>query len=208
MGILFFGGIIQPNDSDNDNSKDDNEAINFEQNALWWIVLGLIIALVLREIFQFWVYGIRYIHNLQNWFEVITLIIASLLLIPNLEPESHHNEAKRHLAAILIVLSWTNLIKTSGKGHNRLSKYVTMLLKVTKSFFIFLCLYIFFIIAFGLGFYVSLDTSVIPSSKTDSTKASSIKDEKSVSEDSSKNDCNSPKIDQILKNTEDAKNEN
>ena len=119
MMILFFGGIIQPNNSGNGNSKDENESINLEQHGLWWIVLGLIIALVLREIFQFWVYGIRYIYNLQNWFEVITLVIASLLLVPNLEPESHHNEAKRHLAAILIVLSWTNLIKTLGKGHNR-----------------------------------------------------------------------------------------
>ena len=79
---------------------------------------------------------------------------------------------------------------------------------MTKSFFNFLCLYIFFIIAFGLGFYVSLDTSVIPSSTTVSTTATSIKDEKSVPEDLSQNDCNNPKIDQILKNTEDAKNEN
>ena len=36
---------------------------------------------------------------------------------------------------------------------------------MTQSFFNFLCLYIFFIIAFGLGFYVSLNTYVITSNK-------------------------------------------
>ena len=77
---------------------------------------------------------------------------------------------------------------------------------MTKSFFIFLCLYIFFIIAFGLGFYVSLDTSVIPSSTTVSTTATSIKNDKSVLGNVSLKDCNDTKIDQILENTK--KNEN
>ena len=119
---MFFGRILQTQETEN--HKTTSEVANgkewdFEQNGLWWIVFGLTIALVLREIFQFWVYGIRYIYNLQNWFEVATIVIVSLLLVPNLEPESHENEAKRHLAAILIVLSWTNLIKALGKGHNR-----------------------------------------------------------------------------------------
>ena len=120
---LFFGGFIQPDESENNIQKEEDvdkkKSLNFEQNGLWWIVFGLTIALFLREIFQCSVYGIRYIYNLQNWFEVLTIILACLLLVPNLEPEPHRNEAKRHLAAILIVLSWTNLIKTLGKGHNR-----------------------------------------------------------------------------------------
>ena len=123
MMVLFFGGFLQTKESENDKTKtlvtDGKDSPGFEQNGLWWIIFGLTIALGLREIFQFWVYGIRYIYNLHNWFEVVTIIIASLLLVPNLEPQSHQNEAKRHLAAILIVLSWTNLIKTLGKGHNR-----------------------------------------------------------------------------------------
>ena len=58
---------------------------------------------------------------------------------------------------------------------------------MTKSFFNFLCLYIFFIIAFGLGFYVSLNTYVItsndiskkdPGSKEDSKASSVIKPSK------------------------------
>ena len=120
---LFFGGFIQANESENAIKKeedvDEKISLNFEQNGLWWIIFGLTIALFFREIFQCWVYGIRYIYNLQNWFEVLTIVITCLLLVPNLEPNSHQNEAKRHLAAILIVLSWTNLIKTLGKGHNR-----------------------------------------------------------------------------------------
>ena len=46
---------------------------------------------------------------------------------------------------------------------------------MTKSFFSFLCLYIFFIIAFGLGFYVSLNTYVITEETQNSNGNSDVK---------------------------------
>ena len=105
------------------NVLEDNEKKNeffFEQREnLWWILLFFTVGLLLRETFQIWVYRLRYIYSLQNWFVILSIVLASLLLVPNLEPESHQNEAKRHLAGIVIVLSWTNLIMLIGHGHNR-----------------------------------------------------------------------------------------
>ena len=51
--------------------------------------------------------------------------------------------------------------------------------QVTRSFFSFLCLYIFFIIAFGLGFYVSLNTYVITSQSSPS-QSNKINNEQTV----------------------------
>ena len=69
-------------------------------------------------------------------------------------------------------------------------------------------MYIFFIIAFGLGFYVSLDTSVVPSLKSYSNEILAVKGEKSIPVNTMENDCQNEKIEKILKNTEEAKNEN
>ena len=79
---------------------------------------------------------------------------------------------------------------------------------MTKSFFIFLCLYIFFIIAFGIGFYVSLDTSVVPSLKPTATEKTEESSEPEIVNESLQDSCHNTKIDKILKNTEEAKNEN
>ena len=62
----------------------------------------------------------------------------------------------RHFAAIVIVLSWAELIVLVGR-HPKLKEYniyVTMFLKVLKTFLFFITWYSLFIIAFGLGFYI------------------------------------------------------
>ena len=90
-----------------------------QQHHLWCILLALNITLSLRECFQICVYGRRYFCSLENWFEICIVVLVSFLLHQNIEIE-----AKRHLAAIVIVLSWIELIKLVGHsgqlpGHNR-----------------------------------------------------------------------------------------
>jgi len=66
----------------------------------------------------------------------------------------------RHLAAIVIILSWAELLVLVGV-HPKLKHcniYVTMLLKVVKTFFWFLAWYSMFIVAFGFGFFIMLHT--------------------------------------------------
>merc|ERR1719266_2163156 len=88
-------------------------------------------------------------------------------------------DVKRHLAAIALLLSWIELVTFVAK-HPRLTRYnvyVTMFYKVLTSFFFFLPWYIFFIIAFGIGFYIMLHKDLKPSerniTKSTATEASS-----------------------------------
>merc|ERR1712032_1157664 len=67
------------------------------------------------------------------------------------------------------VLSWGELIVLVGrhpklKGYNI---YVTMFLRVLKTFLLFFTWYCLFIVAFGLGFFIMLHKEVDPNSKED-----------------------------------------
>ena len=92
---------------------------SIEQQHLWWILFGMTIVLGIRELFQVFVYGRRYFYSWENLFEILVIILASLLLYDAIDID-----AKRHLAAMAIVLSWIELIKLFGHsgqlpGHNR-----------------------------------------------------------------------------------------
>ena len=79
-------------------------------------------------------------------------------------------------------------------------------LQVTKSFVIFLCLYIFFIIAFGIGFYVSLNTSVIPTPSNTTEKAS--EEVNQPNDNNPHGDCQNRTTQLILEKIEGMKEEN
>jgi hypothetical protein len=99
----------------------------------------------------------RYLLSPENWIEVTSIILISIILFGK-DVQEDHNELKRHLAGITIVLSWAELITLVGK-HPRLTRYnvyVTMFYKVMGTFCFFLLWYAFFIVAFGLGFYIML----------------------------------------------------
>ena len=86
----------------------------------------------------------------------ITIIVLVTVIICNQEETC--GELNRHFGAIVIVLSWAELIVLLGR-HPKLTEYniyVTMFLKVLKTFLFFITWYSLFIIAFGLGFYILL----------------------------------------------------
>ena len=135
LGLVIFGGR--------------------SDNLLWGILLVLTGLLVLREFFQVTVSLKRYVLSPENWIEVTVIILIGVLLFHNQEP---YQDLNRHLSAIAIVLSWAELITLVGK-HPKLTRYnvyVTMFYKVLGTFCFFLCWYAFFIIAFGLAFYIML----------------------------------------------------
>ena len=110
--------------------------------------------LALREFFQVTVSLRRYLLSPENWIEVTTIILIGIILFHNDEDKA----LKRHLSAIAIVLSWAELITLVGK-HPKLTRYnvyVTMFYKVLGTFCFFLLWYAFFIVAFGLAFYILL----------------------------------------------------
>eukprot|EP00095_Tigriopus_kingsejongensis_P003021 maker-scaffold170_size291898-snap-gene-1.41 protein:Tk03021 transcript:maker-scaffold170_size291898-snap-gene-1.41-mRNA-1 annotation:"transient receptor potential cation channel protein painless" len=126
------------------------------QTYLWLALLILTVILTLREFFQATVSLKSYLLSPENWLEMSIIVLIALIL--GLERSEFNTDLKRHLSAIVIVLSWAELITLVGK-HPKLTTYnvyVTMFYKVMGTFFFFLCWYMFFIIAFGLGFYIML----------------------------------------------------
>jgi len=119
------------------------------------ILLGaFIILLLIRECLELSVSAKRYLSSLENWTEMTIVVLVSVLLIN----DCSQFELNRHLAAFSIVLSWAELIVMLGR-HPKLKEYniyVTMFLKVLKTFFFFLAWYSLFIVAFGLGFFILL----------------------------------------------------
>ena len=129
------------------------------QTSAMFICLSILLALVLfREFLQMMVSLKRYIFGWENWMEILTVILAAIILYVPDEKFESPCETKRHLAAFCIILSWSTLITLVGR-HPKLAQYniyVTMFYKILETFVTFLVWYSFFIIAFSLGFYIML----------------------------------------------------
>ncbi len=128
--------------------------------TLWVSLLILIVVLVAREVLRIMVSLKRYVLSPENWIEVSVIFLVSTILLF----DRGSFDLKRHLAAVAIVLSWAQLITLVGKHPklNRYNIYVVMFYKVMKTFLFFLCWYAFFIVAFGLGFYIMLHDPSAP----------------------------------------------
>ena len=127
-----------------------------DSGVLWYILIVLLIILIGRETLQLGVAPRRYFFSIENWVEIALISLTGVLLFHG--GYACHIEEKRHVAAIIIVLSWSELITMIGRHPNLTTYniYVTMFYKVLQSFIMFLAWYCLFIIAFGLGFYILL----------------------------------------------------
>ncbi|XP_023324174.1 transient receptor potential cation channel protein painless [Eurytemora carolleeae] len=123
-------------------------------------LIVLLCILVLRELLQLLVSMKRYLCSLENWIEVAMIVLVVYILCNNTEDDFAVN---RHLAAIALVFSWTELITMIGRHPklHHLNIYVTMFYKVLNSFLLFLMWFSMFIVAFGLGFYIMLHTDTV-----------------------------------------------
>ena len=120
-------------------------------NTLWISLMVLSVLLILREVFQLFVSMKRYFSNVENLLEIFLIAVLLVMLF-----KSSDIELGRHLSGVLIILSWAELITLVGK-HPMLTKYnvyLIMFYKVLGTFFSFLCWYVFFIVGFGLAFYI------------------------------------------------------
>merc|ERR550532_622294 len=129
------------------------------------VLTTLLVLFVLRELLQITVSVKRYLTSVENWVEVAIILLTVVLLAT----EGSDFQLNRHLAAIAIVLSWGELIVLVGR-HPKLKEYniyVTMFLRVLKTFLLFFTWYCLFIVAFGLGFFIMLHKEVDPDSKED-----------------------------------------
>lgn len=116
---------------------------------LWVMVLGFLIALIFRELFQFVSSPLSYVTSVENWLEICLFVLTSILLLCEMPTMSIRNQ----ISAIIILLSWGELILLVGR-HPALATNLEMFKRVTKTFLRFLVWYSILIFAFALSFYM------------------------------------------------------
>ena len=136
--------------------------IIFSSGGLWYILVILLSILALRELFQATASLKRYLFSLENILELVMMSLLAFLLFDPDDPTDCQCQLKRHVAALVILLSWIELIVLVAK-HPRLSRYnvyISMFYKVLQTFFSFLLWYSLFLMAFAFGFYIMLHKDI------------------------------------------------
>ncbi|XP_050525042.1 transient receptor potential channel pyrexia [Daktulosphaira vitifoliae] len=116
---------------------------------LWVIVLGFLMALSVREIFQLISSPIMYLTSWENWLEICLIVLTAILMLCEMPGKISRNQ----ISAIIILLSWGELILLVGR-HPVLATHLEMFKRVTKNFLKFLVWYSILIFAFALSFYM------------------------------------------------------
>lgn len=146
-------------------------------SAQLWVLIGgkthlsVIIScyvsyLIIFEIFQFCATQKEYFFNLKHLFDWLRILMP-LIIMYDTNNVICSTSVKRSFSAILLFLVWYNfmidwVLYVSFSGTlERLKIYFLMIIEVSKSFLRILCLYSFFFIVFGLGFFLLLNTNSI-----------------------------------------------
>lgn len=128
-------------------------------NLCWFMVLGNLMILCARELFQFTLSPLKYLSSIENWIEISIIIITFSLLCEDLcEKEKLPKGLKEQCSAIAIVVSWGEFILILGK-HPKFAVPLAMFKLVSKTFLTFLLWYSILIFAFVLSFYVLFTNS-------------------------------------------------
>jgi hypothetical protein len=136
-----------------------------------WITFVGLVAFTLRELFQMAVSFRRYIFSIENLGEICLLILTFVLLFfPATANTEEDDIVLRHVAGIVILLSWTEFVLLIGR-HPRLSTYITMFTKVSRNFLSFLTWFACFIISFGLCFFIIFHQPPPPAAEEAGAKA-------------------------------------
>ena len=132
--------------------------IILSSGGLWYVLVVLLSLLSVRELFQVTASLKRYLLSLENLLEVVMMSLLGYLLFDPDDVTDCECSDKRHVAALVILLSWTELIVLVAK-HPKLSRYnvyISMFYKVLQTFFSFLLWFSLFLVAFAFGFYIML----------------------------------------------------
>jgi len=152
-----------PSESTNTSTSADPPSCRADSTVLKVVVGVFLTFLGLIEVLQLAVSVKRYFASVTNYIQ-IAILVGSATLILNRSLLDW--EDRRHLAAVLIVFSWSEFIIMVGQ-HPSLSTNVTMLYTVVGTFFKFLLWYTAFIVAFAFSFYIMFHTDFPGSSKNE-----------------------------------------
>ena len=172
--LLEYGGcsiINSLSGNDTNTSKEGTKVsssecvrTNFDTTVLRLFLGIFLIGLATVEFVQMAVSIKRYVASPENLIQLIILGITTALVLRGDQEEGW--QERRHLAALVLTLSWTEGLILVGQ-HPSLSTKLTMFYTVFVTFFQFLLWYSFFVIAFALSFYVMFHTDHKNGTKND-----------------------------------------
>ncbi|XP_003396024.2 transient receptor potential cation channel protein painless [Bombus terrestris] len=124
-----------------------NEEINGSTSIyILHIFTGIVTALLaFREILQLFSSPCHYVCSLENWIEIVLIILGFVIL----------SGITMQVATIVILLSALEMVILLGK-HPRMSTGIEMFKKVSLNFVRFLLLYVFLILGFAFSFFIIL----------------------------------------------------
>ena len=126
----------------------DESRYNISQ-CLWYPLIILWSVIFVRELCQLIVYRWDHIMSLENWLELLLLVVT----FTSFSGVVDSSEGNRHLFAIAILLGWFELVLILGRLP-LLSVQTEMLKKVSLTFLKFMAGYIVLILAFAFSFYI------------------------------------------------------
>lgn len=115
------------------------------KTAFWMLTIIFCSGLLLRELFQFGVSPLKYLISFENWLEMGLILVSYIVLFCG--------ASTPQIAAIAILLSWTELVLLIGR-HPSLSTNIEMFKVVCTNFLKFLAWYSLLILAFALSFFL------------------------------------------------------
>ncbi|KAL1506300.1 hypothetical protein ABEB36_005690 [Hypothenemus hampei] len=155
--ITFFLSLVVYIFSDYANFSDkEKSSFTVLLANLSYVCLGLtLIILICRELFQVFVAHKKYFKNLENYVEVILIVITAMIVCI----DNPSFDLRKQLSSISILLSAFELLLMLGQ-HPYFSTNVVMLKTVSFNFFKFLIWYSLLIVAFALSFYLLFTPNV------------------------------------------------
>lgn len=124
--------------------------------TLWWLTVIVGSATGCKEIFQLYCNPNEYIRDPENYGQIISVVGMVLsFLPPHPEHKKHGDESdwQHHLAAIVIVVAWINLMMHVGR-FPVFGLYVQMFTTVARNIGKLLVAYVSLIVGFAMGFGV------------------------------------------------------
>jgi len=122
---------------------------------LWYVLMILLGLLCVREVYQLIVYRKEYIITLENWLELLLIIVTFTSCSGIVESI----EVNRHLFAIAVLLGWFELVLILGRLP-LLSVQTEMFKIVSWTFLRFMAGYIVLILAFAFSFYILFEENI------------------------------------------------
>ena len=113
----------------------------------------LLLFMIIVEIFQIFVSLTWWIGELKNWFQLVILILCSLLAINRFKKDPKTAELDLHFLGILLPMVFYECLRELGY-HPSAAKFVLLLDKVSKTFFKYGIVYIGLVITPAISFFL------------------------------------------------------